>query len=256
MTHSLNGLRILNTRPRTQAKKLTHSIIAAGGMVIECPTLEIQALSDEWVHYLPDLSTVDHAVFISPNAVHYCFKQLQAHSVMWPNTINVIAIGQATANALKEHHVLCSGIPDIPNSEHLLSLASLQHPDQQKVLLFKGLGGRQLIEDHLTERGAIVLPQLVYQRAMPEIDHQFVDSIWRNDEVDIILLTSEQSIQNLFIIFGKEAFPWLQSKTCLVISERLAQSASLFGINKIIKSHPERMINTLFDYSQGLFHGQ
>ena len=89
---------------------------------------------------------------------------------------------------------------------------------------------------------------------MPKIDPLLIQTIWQNDQVDIILLTSEQSIHNLFALFGKDALQWLQSKTFLVISERLAQSASLFGIQKIVKSHPERMINTLFDYSQGLIH--
>ncbi|CZR33605.1 Uncharacterised protein [Legionella pneumophila] len=40
----------------------------------------------------------------------------------------------------------------------------------------------------------------------------------------------------------------LQNKPCLVISDRLAKVASLFGIKKILISHPERMIGTLFDY--------
>ena len=40
---------------------------------------------------------------------------------------------------------------------------------------------------------------------MPKISRQFINSIWHDDLVDIILLTSEQSLHNLFKMFGKEA---------------------------------------------------
>lgn len=253
MIHSLNGLRILNTRPAHQAKKLTHEIIEVGGLVVECPTIEIQD-NTLWLNSLPDLHTVDQAIFISPNAVHYFFKQLLTHHIHWPSSINIIAIGESTANALNEYQLLCNDIPDVPNSEHLLKLKSLRHVENQKILLIKGKGGRLLIEETLAQREAVVLPLMVYQRELPTIAAEFIESIWQNNQVDIILLTSEQSIQNLFLLFGQDAIPWLQSKPYLVISDRLAQSASLLGIQKIVKSHPQRMINTLLDYSQGLTH--
>lgn len=253
MIHSLHGLRILNTRPAHQAKKLTHELIEAGGLVVECPTIEIQD-NAHWLEALPDLHTIDQAIFISPNAVHYFFKQLLTHHIQWPSSINIIAIGESTASALNDYQLLCTDIPNVPNSEHLLKLKSLRHVKNQKILLVKGKGGRPLIEDTLAQRGAVVLPQMVYQRELPTIAAEFIESIWQNNQVDIILLTSEQSIQNLFLLFGQEAIPWLQSKPYLVISDRLAQSASLLGIQKIVKSHPQRMINTLLDYSQGLTH--
>lgn len=256
MTHSLHGLRILNTRPKRQAQKLSQTILEAGGIPVECPTLEIRAVNPSWVQDLPDLTTVHQAIFISANAVHHCFKRLTQHNIKWPTHIEVIAIGQSSATALTKYGLLSNEIPEYPNSEHLLSLNTLKHVANQTVLLFKGEGGRSLIEEDLLRKGAKVLPQLVYKRVMPKINAELITSIWRNDRVDIILLTSEQSINNLFKMFGHEALEWIQSKPCLVISERLAKAASLFGIQEIVVSHPERMINTLFDYYQGLIHGQ
>ncbi|TAL62652.1 MAG: uroporphyrinogen-III synthase [Legionella sp.] len=256
MIKTLNGLRILNTRPIGAAKTLTHELIEAGGLVIECPTLAIQEKSADWVNHLPALQSIQHAIFISPNAVHFAFKHLQEQQITWPKSINLIPIGQATANALKEQGLFCNDIPSLSNSEHLLELPALKHVQDQSVLLFKGVGGRPLIEEVLGHRGAKVFTQLLYERVMPRLNPEWLELIWRNNQVDIILLTSEQSIENLFKLFGKEASSWLQTKPCLVISDRLAHSASIFGIQNIIKSHPEKIINTLFDYSQGLFHGQ
>jgi uroporphyrinogen-III synthase len=256
MIETLKGLRILNTRPKKQAKSLNNAIKNANGITIECPTIEIKATSNAWVNTLPDLKKVNHAIFISANAVHYCFTQLRLHTINWPEHINVIAIGQASAKALNEFNIAVNYVPETPDSEHLLTLNILQQLNDQTILLFKGEGGRELIEERLLQQGAKVIRLEVYKRKLPKINHQFINSVWRDDLVDIILLTSEQSILNLFKMFSKEAHHWLQEKPCLVISERLAKSAASFGIKKIIISHPDRVMNTLFDYYQGTIHGQ
>ena len=256
MMRTLNGLRVLNTRPQNQAQALSKSIADAGGIAIECPTLEIKATSNAWIRTLPLINEANQAVFVSANAVHYCFTQLKSNNIHWPTQIKVIAIGQGTAKALHELNIHVHDIPEVPDSENLLNLNSLQQLKNQTVLLFKGKGGRELIEEGLLQRGAKTIILNVYKRVLPQIRHQFVNSLWRDDLVDIILLTSEQSIRNLFKIFSKEAHYWLQEKPCLVISERLGKSASLLGMKKIIISHPDRMMNALLDYSQGLIHGQ
>jgi uroporphyrinogen-III synthase len=247
MNHSLQGLRILNTRPKGQSERLSKAIRDAGGSAIEFPTLEIQATHD-WLHSLPNLKTVQQAIFISANAVEQCFFQLEQAHRQWPSTIEVIAIGHGSAAALKKFNVSVSAIPEIPDSEHLLALKTLQHPQKQNIVLFKGEGGRPLIEETLLGRGANLWVLSVYQRALPKINYQFVKSIWHDDLVDIILLTSEQSMHHLFKLFEEDAHNWLRNKTCLVISERLAQVAASLGIKNIIRSHPDKMMNTLFDY--------
>lgn len=256
MNQLLAGVRILNTRPKHQAQLLNEEILQAGGIPVECPTLEIRKTSLDWINSLPDLNKVNHAIFISPNAVHYCFSQLASKKINWPESINVIAIGQGTAKILAKFNIQVHEIPDIPDSEHLVKLKSLATLKDQSVLLFKGESGRKLIEDTLVQQGAHLICLSVYKRIIPRISHQFINSLWHNDLVDIILLTSEQSMHNLFQLFGKEAHQWLQNKPCLVISERLAKAASLLGVKEIIVCHPDRMINTLLDYYQGLIHGQ
>lgn len=256
MSNSLDGLRILNTRPKEQAQMLSKHIIDAGGIVIACPTLEIKATSEEWLRTLPDLNTIDHAIFISANAVRYCFNPLKQQGIHWPEHIKIIAIGLGTAAALKEYGININELPDAPDSEHVLALESLQSLKNQSVLVIKGCGGRPLIEAQLRQREAKLLSLVVYERQLPQIPRQFIDSIWHNDLVDVILITSEQSLHHLFKMFGEEALHWLHSKTYVLISERLAKAASLLGIKKMIISHPNHMINTLFEYYKGLTHGQ
>lgn len=247
MSRSLQGLRVLNTRPYDQAQDLSEQIHRAGGVAIDLPTLSIEATHD-WLTSVPDLNKIKQAIFISRNAVKHCFAQLIKHHIHWPETIEVIAIGQGSAAALKKYKVQVHTIPTISDSEHLLALNTLSAPQGTNILLIKGTGGRLLIEESLTAKGTNLIVLNVYQRIMPKINHQFIKSIWRDDLVDIILLTSEQSMHNLFKLFKEEAHYWLRSKTCLVLSERLAQNATVLGIKNIIRSHPDEIMNALFDY--------
>lgn len=254
MISTLNGLRVLNTRPEHQAQLLTQSILQAGGKVVLCPTLQVIKTNKNWIHTLPDLNEVHQAIFISANAVHFCFSELLNHKICWPASIQVIAIGKASAHALKHYKIQVDELPENPNSEHVLHLNSLQQIKGQSVLLFKGTGGRQLIEEELNHRGAHLIALSVYQRIMPQMDQQFIHSIWHKDLVDIILITSEQSLHNLFKMFGQKAHSWLLKKPYVVFSERLAHAARLYGIKVILISHPDKIMQTLFDYAQGLIN--
>lgn len=256
MKRVLTGLRVLNTRPKGQAQELSEQIRQAGGIAIECPTLEIKPLNKDWLKALPPLNEVNQALFVSANAVHFCCTQLKAHNIPWPRHIKVIAIGAASAKALGAFGIVVHEVPEQSNSEHVLHLHTLQDLQNQTILLFKGQGGRMLIEEQLSLRGAKLSILEVYKRVLPTLSHPFTTSLWQDDLVDIILLTSEQSIINLFKLFSKEAHSWLRSKPSLVLSERLVKAASSAGMNQILLSQPESVMDRLFDYYQGLLHGQ
>ncbi|MFT4058529.1 MAG: uroporphyrinogen-III synthase [Legionella sp.] len=247
MKRLLHNLRVLNTRPQGQNAPLSQAIRDAGGIAIELPTIKIEA-TQTWVRSLPDLSTIQKAIFISANAVEHYFSVLKQQQILWPDSIEIIAIGKASANALQQLHIRVNEVPEQANSEHVLALNTLTNPGQQNILLIKGEGGRPLIEETLTHKGANLHVLRVYQRTLPKINHQFIKSIWHDDLVDIILLTSEQSINHLFQLFEEEAHTWLRNKTCLVLSERLAEAASSLGIKNIIRSHPDGIMDSLFDY--------
>lgn len=252
----LKGLRVLNTRPQGQGERLNLAIQQAGGIAIACPALSIEPVDSSWLLSLPPLNDVKKAIFISANAVHYCFKTLQEARIDWPKSIKVMAIGQATAQRLQDFSIRVDAIPGIADSEHLLSHPLLQQVENEQILLFKGEGGRTLIGDTLLKRSARVTAIAVYRRRLPKIDPKVLQSLWRNDDVDIILFTSHQTMTQLFILFGDEAKTWLCSKPCLVLSQRLADAAAEEGFQTIIVSHPEGIMDALHQFTQGINHGQ
>lgn len=256
---NLAGLRVLNTRPLEQAKELSKQLIQAGGKVLSCPALEIVASESGWLQALPALQEVAQAIFTSANAVNFCFPVLAQHAVCWPGAIKVTAIGQGTAEALKQQKIRMDHIPDTASSEDLLALDSLQQVQDQHILLFKGEGGRTLLRETLQQRGARLQEICVYKRLSPVPDplqSGKISDIWLNQAVDIILFTSQQAMHNLFALFGEKAHPWLRQTPCLVISQRLAEAASNLGIKNIIICCPETIIPTLDQFRQGLAHDQ
>ncbi|WP_028388659.1 uroporphyrinogen-III synthase [Legionella fairfieldensis] len=254
--NSLQGLRVLNTRPVEQAKALSQAIETAGGTAIECPALTIVPTSRAWLSSLPVLHKVDQAIFVSANAVTHFFTSLKQERLQWPSTIQIIAIGPATATALAQYHIRVDWIPAITDSEHLLKLEIMRAIHHKTILLIKGEEGRDVLEKGLTARGTNLIPVNVYRRQLPEPNPQYISSLWHNDAVDIILFTSEQAMNNLFTLFGEEAYTWLCSKPGLVISKRLAEAAALAGIQTILVSSPENLLKTLYQFNQGLIHGQ
>lgn len=248
---TLQGLRVLNTRPHHQAQVLSMAIEQAGGIACNLPALAILPTPlAGWFTTMPGLSLIQQAVFTSTNAVTFFFNTLKDHQLIYPKTIYTLAIGQATAHALLSWGVDVNGTPTVANSEHLLQLDTLLQIKDQHILVITGINGRRSIVDTLRLRLAHVIDLAVYRRALPNPDPELIETLWRVHPVDIILLTSEQAIHQLFILFGKPARRWLCQTPCVVISDRLAQVAYQVGMRSILVSRHDSILNTLNDYKE------
>lgn len=250
----LKGLRVLNTRPLEQGQHLSRAIHEAGGISLDFPSIAIEPTPTDWLKILPNLTNVHYAIFISANAVQFFYKTLKQYQLKWPAFIKTIAIGQASAAQLANYNVPVNYIPLVADSEHLLQISALQDVEHQTFLLIKGVGGRTTIRDTLLQRGANVVTLDVYRRTFPHVSSEIIYSLWHDKTVDIILFTSQQAIQNLFTLLGKDAHAWLCKTPCLVISARLAKEASQLGMQKIIICNYETVLATLEQYNKGLTH--
>ncbi|MCK5718169.1 MAG: uroporphyrinogen-III synthase [Thiomargarita sp.] len=214
----LTGLNILITRPAHQAEHLCQLISAEGGHPVRCPVIEIIDIADKnALHNCCD--TKDFAIFISTNAVEKTLFSLGD----FPQTLPIISVGKRTAETLKIWglNARCAAPPF--NSESVLALPELQEISGKQIVIFRGEGGRELLADTLRKRGAIVTYINVYRRIQPTIP----DAI-ANTHIDIITVTSVESLHNFFNLFEEKS--WITTASLVVMSTRVYHKAEQMGL--------------------------
>lgn len=252
--NQFNSLRVLNTRPEEQAQALNQALHDAGLVAVTLPGLTIVPNTCDWLSSILPLTQASQAIFISPNAVTYCFDYLKQHNITWPETIRVTAIGNTTAARLEAYGIRSCQVPVVATSEHLIQLDSFQSIRHQTIFLFKGSNGRELISQYLLTKEARLIPVCVYNTQKPTISKEYIDYLWQNNAIDTIVFTSAQALQHIISAFTEESLVWFCSKPCVVISERLAHEAMQLGMKYITVTHYNDIINTLIRMRQGFLH--
>ncbi len=166
----------------------------------------------------------DLIVFVSVNAVAH-----GVHLIEKSPTTRIAAIGKATAAALKETALPADIVPEAGfNSEALLAHPDLTLADGAKVLIVRGSGGRELMQETFAARGLIVETRDVYQRIRPSIDDATRDALetrWQNEGIDVVTATSIETLHNLIGMLSERGRALLRETTLLVASRRIADAA-------------------------------
>lgn len=228
----LAGVGVLVTRPQQQADALCEKITALGGEAIRFPVLEIVDSKDTatLTHIIDCLDDYDLAIFISANAVQRALNLIRARRTL-PDTLKIAAIGRASARELKAQGCRIDLVPaERFNSEALLDMEEMRQVTGKRILIFRGEGGRELLADTLRERGATVEYAEVYRRVLPSADTGQLLHRWARDEINIITVTSNESLHNLVELVGKLGREWLRKTPLVVISDRMLQLAQELGI--------------------------
>ncbi len=158
----LQGIGVLVTRPEQQAMRLCRLLESFGALAVRHPAIRIQAVGSahELQQRLGKLDDFNLIIFTSTNAVRFGIALLDQRQ-----RLTLAAIGRATARALNQAGY---GVAVTPaegfDSESLLSHPSLARVDGSRVLLVKGVGGREVLQDQLIRRGAQVIVAEVYER--------------------------------------------------------------------------------------------
>ena len=168
---ALRGVAVLVTRPEGQAGPFIERLQKAGAEAIALPTIEISAVTlseEDRIRLHPD--NFEWVIYTSANAVRESLVQ-------WPKPAHagVAAVGRATANALESNGIRPRLVPrHSQDSEGLLAAPELTNIRGQRILLVRGLGGRELLRDELTRRGANVEVAELYRRSPARLDEHAV----------------------------------------------------------------------------------
>ena len=232
--NSLAGLGVLVTRPERQADALCQRIEQHGGVAIRHPTLVIREPRD-WAPALvlfDRLTEYDLAIFTSANAVDQAMPQIRERGGL-PPRLEITAIGQATARALARHGVdRCLRPQQGFTSEALLALPRFQQVTGQAIVIVRGEGGRELLTETLTARGARVAHAEVYRRERPTLNTAALLERWARGEIGAVVVTSAESLLNLFDMLGTDGQDYLCKTPLIVVSARIQQTAVALGCHR------------------------
>ncbi len=115
-TLPLAGRTVVVTRAAAQADEFVSELEQYGARVIVCPTIEIRELEscerlDEAIEHLYGY---DWLIFTSVNGVDHFFRRIETtgHNPHEIDELKVCAIGEATADKLRELHVHVDVVPE------------------------------------------------------------------------------------------------------------------------------------------------
>jgi uroporphyrinogen-III synthase len=243
---TLAGIGIAITRPSDQAKKLTQLIKAAGGHVIPFPLIEISPLDNysDFKHVIADIAAYDWIIFISSNAVQNGMPRLLTQTL--PSHLKFAAIGPVTAKELQEFGIQEVLIPKSRfDSESLLSLPEMHDMQGKKVMIVRGIGGREVLADTLKSRGASVTFAECYQRINPQSNVDVLTQAWLNQQLHAIVVTSSEAMRHLLDLARDTT--WLKHITICVNHARIAEQPLAMGLHVSIADAPgdDAMLNLL-----------
>ncbi|MBI3546017.1 MAG: uroporphyrinogen-III synthase [Gammaproteobacteria bacterium] len=198
---ALQGVRVLVTRPREQAQNLAALIEQEGGEAIRFPTIEIAE------------------------------PRILARHRQLPPALRIACIGRGSARELQRLGVEKIIVPaERFDSEALLKLAPLQQPDREKIVIFRGEGGRELLAETLKARGAHVEYAACYRRIRPSADVTPV----LDQGIHIISVTSSDGLHNLLDMTEKSQLPRLLRIPIVVVSQRQARLGRELGFTTVL----------------------
>jgi uroporphyrinogen III methyltransferase / synthase len=237
-----NMTEFLLLRPEGKCQQSCERFAAAGIPVVGLPLLRIQPLAEQLeqlTEKLLALPAQSKVIFISTSAVKLALQAMEDKS--WPSQLSYFAVGNSSAELLRQAG-LAVQVPEQQDSEGLLALAELQAVNGLPVLLVKGEGGRELLAQSLTERGAKLTTLSIYRRQ--RVDKPKPTQPWKPEQIQCIITTSGELMEAAFAQFDHN---WLKTLPWILVSDRLMQRATERGITQVIRSadaSDDALINT------------
>lgn len=246
---SLAGLRVLITRPQGQGEALLAAISEQGGCGWHYPVMAVRGLDTDDAGFqsckqqLMDLDQFQQIIFVSTNAVNFGLHWIDQYWPQLPVGCHWYGIGKATRAALQRAAVPVETMADTAgegrdvdamNSETLLQHRQLQQLKNQKVLIVRGVGGRDHLASQLGQRGARVSYAECYRRSLVDKPCGEIADLIHRQAINSVCLNSGESLQNFCQLAGESALVELRSLTLVVPGERVAALAKSAGFKDIV----------------------
>ena len=245
---SLAGRTVVITRAQNQADEFVAELERYGASVLLCPTIEIRELEsyerlDEAIEHLYGY---DWLIFTSVNGVEYFFQRLKTgnRNVSDLDELKVCAIGDATAEKLRDLHVHVDVIPEEFKAEGVFSalerfVGGAEALAGLNVLIPRASVARDYLPKALEKAGARVDVVPAYRTELPaDLDRGRVAALLSGG-ADCIAFTSSSTVKNLARLFDTEDLSGaLAGVVIACIGDITARTASDYGLQ--VKIQPQQ----------------
>ena len=221
----LFGKKILVTRTRTQASKLTRQLENLGADVVEFPTIKIAPPSDNFKILdaaISNIKNFEWLIFTSANGVEKFFERLKIAKLdaRALSASKIAVIGSGTAEKLLGYNLIPDLIPAEFRAESLVD--ALKNSVRGKnILIARAEVARDILPTELKNFGANVTVAAAYKTVAdtpPEINFS---------EIDMATFTSSSTVENFVAAAGVDA---LKKFKTAAIGTVTADTLKKFGV--------------------------
>lgn len=240
MNRPLTGKTVVITRAASQAAEFVTALETYGASVVVCPTIEIgepesYARLDEAIDHLYGY---DWLIFTSVNGVEYFLRRLSflGKTVENLDELKVCAIGEATADKLRDAHVHVDVIPREFKAEGVFAALSQFAGGAENLrglnfLIPRAAVARDYLPKALEQTGARVDVVQTYQTVVPaNLDRGRLTAMLAGS-ADCIAFTSSSTVRNLGLLFDTvDLSEKLKGLAIACIGDITAATAAEYGL--------------------------
>ncbi|WP_196604044.1 uroporphyrinogen-III C-methyltransferase [Pectinatus haikarae] len=205
----LFGRKILVTRAREQASKLTEGLEQYGAACVEAPVISIEDPDDDFAgldNAIENISTYDWIVFTSVNGVARFFERL-ADKKLDTRALGkayIAAIGSSTEKELSRCGIRADVVPYDFCAEGILAELGTRIEKGTKILIPRAKEARSVLPDELTKAGARVDVVQCYKTVTAASSDDDIEGRLAAGEIDAITFTSSSTVTNLLKLLGNK----------------------------------------------------
>jgi len=244
----LAGRTVVITRAQSQADEFVAELERYGANVVLCPTIEISELEsyERLEEAIEHLYGYDWLIFTSVNGVEYFFRRLKKcnRDVSDLDELKVCAIGEATADKLRDLHVHVDVVPEEFKAEGVFSalerfVGGIPALHGLNVLIPRASVARDYLPKALEQAGARVDVVPAYRTTLPaDLDRGRVAAML-SGSADCIAFTSSSTVKNLARLFDTQDLSGaLAGVVIACIGDITATTAADYGLQ--VKIQPQQ----------------
>jgi uroporphyrinogen III methyltransferase/synthase len=235
-TQPLFGARVLVTRPEGTEGSLVTMLRDRGADPICAPAIVIAPPLDlaPLAAAVRNLGAYDWVVLTSANGVRALFGALAAAELDARafGTANVLAIGPATADALRVHGVRADLVPSEFRGEAAAdALIAAGDVRGRNILLPRAEVARDALPDALRSAGARVDVVTAYRNVAPdEAARERLASLIRERRVDVVTFTAPSTVREVLALLGRDGVERLAALRVASIGPVTTEAAEKAGV--------------------------